>query len=205
MRVRLAGVSDLIAAEGKYHKKCLAAYKYQTGKNKEESKKTDIALIFKQNHQERILSLTQDIVYAVSNGVKWTPKHIGLGSTLHQVTRSKQLVDLFHKAGNILSYKQILKIDTALTQETPASMKNDNGAVVPPNLNAAIFTHFTADNIDINDSSLDGKNTFHAIQVAAWQRTRNNRTLDTLKTFCQNVLGNSRSDATIRCSQCCGR
>ncbi len=46
MRVRLAGVSDLIAAEGKYHKKCLAAYKYQTGKKKEESKKTDIALIF---------------------------------------------------------------------------------------------------------------------------------------------------------------
>ncbi len=113
------------------------------------------------------MSLGQDIVYAVSNGVKWTPKHISLGSTLHQVTRSKRLVDLFHKAGNILSYKQILKIDTALAQETLASMNNDNGAVVPPNLNAAIFTHFTADNID---SSLDGKNTFHATQVAAWQR-----------------------------------
>ena len=32
------------------------------------------------------------------------------------------------------------------------------------------FVHFTCDNIDINDSSLDGKNSFHATQVAAWQR-----------------------------------
>ena len=116
------------------------------------------------------MSLGQDVVYAVSNGAKWTPKHIGLGNTLHQVTRSKQLVDLYNKAGHILSYKQILKIDTALAQETLASMNNERGAVVPPNLNSSIFTHFTADNIDINDSSVDGKNTFHATQVAAWQR-----------------------------------
>ena len=50
------------------------------------------------SHHKRILSLGQDVVYAVSNRAKWTPKHIGLGSTLHQVTRSKQLVDLFNKA-----------------------------------------------------------------------------------------------------------
>ena len=29
--------------------------------------------------------------------------------------------------------------------------------------------HFTCDNIDINDTSFDGKNSFHATQVAAWQ------------------------------------
>ena len=47
MRVRLAGVSDLIAAGGKYHKKCLSTYKYHTGKNKEECQTTeDIAMIF---------------------------------------------------------------------------------------------------------------------------------------------------------------
>ena len=46
IRVRLAGVSNLMAAEGKYHKRCLSAYQYHTGKNKEKSKNTDIALIF---------------------------------------------------------------------------------------------------------------------------------------------------------------
>jgi len=32
MRVYLGGVSDLIAAEGRYHKKYLSAYKYHIGK-----------------------------------------------------------------------------------------------------------------------------------------------------------------------------
>ena len=30
--------------------------------------------------------------------------------------------------------------------------------------------HFTAAYIDLNDSSLDGKNTFYATQMAVWQR-----------------------------------
>ena len=41
---------------------------------------------------------------------------------------------------------------------------------MPHSLKDKVFTHFTADNIDINDSTLDGKNTFHATQMAAWQR-----------------------------------
>ena len=55
-----------------------------------------------------IFSVAQDIVYGVSSGKEWTPKHIGLGCTLDQVTRSKDLVNLFNKAGYVLSYDQIL-------------------------------------------------------------------------------------------------
>ena len=32
------------------------------------------------------------------------------------------------------------------------------------------FVHFSTDNVDINEYTLDGKGTFHATQVAAWQR-----------------------------------
>ena len=39
-----------------------------------------------------------------------------------------------------------------------------------PHIKDKVFTLFTADNIDINDSTLDGKNTVHATQMAAWQR-----------------------------------
>jgi len=98
-----------------------------------------------------------------------TPKHIGLGSTLHQATRSKKLVNLFHKAGHIMSYHDILKLDTSLAQNTLNSM-DPSEAVLPPNLVRNRFVHFSADNIDINECSLDGKNSFHATQVAAWQR-----------------------------------
>lgn len=42
--------------------------------------------------QTRVLSIGQDLVYNVTGGKYWTPKHVGLASTLHQATRSKELV-----------------------------------------------------------------------------------------------------------------
>ena len=126
-----------------------------------------------------VMSVAQDLIYGVSKGKKWTPKHIGLTSTLHQATRSKDLVNLFHQAGHCLSYKQLLKIDTALAKNTLESMDTTSGAVIPENFVPNTFIHFTADNIDILDESLDGKNTFHATQMAAYQRS-NNRNQDPL-------------------------
>jgi hypothetical protein len=120
--------------------------------------------------RSKVLSLVQDMVYGVSGGKKWTPKHIGLGSTLHQATRSKHLVNLFHKAVHCLSYQQILQVDTALAEHTLESLDSDSCAVIPPGLDKSNFIYVTADNIDILDETLDGKNTFHATQMAAWQR-----------------------------------
>ena len=120
--------------------------------------------------QNITFSLAQDLVYNATGGKNWTPKHIGLASTLHQTTRSKELVQLFHNAGHTVSYENVLQIDTALAKITLKSMNMTNGAVIPLNLVSNRFIHFTCDNIDINDSSLDGKNSFHATQVAAWQR-----------------------------------
>jgi hypothetical protein len=54
----------------------------------------------KSTKQTKILSVCQDIVYSVSEDRKWIPKHIGLSCTLHQMTSSKQLVNLFHSAGH---------------------------------------------------------------------------------------------------------
>ena len=44
-------------------------------------------------------------------------------------------------------------------------MNEIKGTVVLTDLNVDNFMQFTADNIDINDSLLDGKDTFHATQV----------------------------------------
>ena len=146
--------------------------------------------------RNKVLSLAQDMVYGVSGGRKWTPKHIGLGSTLHQATRSKHLVDLFHKAGHCLSYQQILQVDTALAEHTLKSLDSDSGAVIPPGLVESNFIHYTADNIDILDETLDGKNTFHATQMAAWQRGQSSDNDDTLKSI------ESTSIHTLTCANC---
>ena len=119
--------------------------------------------------QQRVLNIAQDVVYAVHGGKKLTPKHIGLASALHQATRSKALVNLFHKAGHVMSYTDVIRLDNSLAQET-LKTADASGSVLPTNLVANRFVHFSADNIDINEFTLDGKGTFHATQVAAWQR-----------------------------------
>ena len=115
--------------------------------------------------ENRILSVGQDLVYGISKGKRWTPKHLGLGSTLHQMTRSKQLVKLFHKAGHIISYRDIMTVDNSLAEFALKSLHKKTGAVVPEGLTHGKYVHFSEDNIDILDSSLDGKNTFNATQV----------------------------------------
>jgi hypothetical protein len=87
----------------------------------------------------RILSIAQDLVYVVSKHL--TPKHVGLRSCL---------VQLFHNAGHIMSYKDILRVDTALAEKKTLESVDDNGSVIPPNLVEGRFVHFTTDNIDIN-------------------------------------------------------
>ena len=103
-----------------------------------------------------------------------TPKHIGLSSTLHQATRSKQLINLFHRAGHVLSYDDVLQIDTGLAEHTLSTMNMETGVVLPPNTVSDRFAHFSADDIDILDESLDGKNTFHATQMTVFQRCPGN-------------------------------
>lgn len=71
----------------------------------------------------------------------------------------------------------MMKVDNAL-ESTLKSMDPATGAIIPPNMVANRFIHYTADNIDILDESLDGKNTFHATQMAAWQRGKKDIELD---------------------------
>lgn len=71
--------------------------------------------------QTRVLSVSQDLVYNVTSGKHWTPKHVGLACTLHQATRSKELVKLFHNAGHTISYHSLLQVDTAMAEKNPAN------------------------------------------------------------------------------------
>lgn len=84
--------------------------------------------------RRRVLSIAQDLVHCVSRGRKCTPKHIGLATTLHQATQSKQLLELFNKAGHCLNYEQVMKVDNALAESTLKSMDPATGAIIPSNM-----------------------------------------------------------------------
>lgn len=44
------------------------------------------------DQQLKTLSIAQDVVYFASNGQVTTPKHLGIGVTVHQATHSKDLI-----------------------------------------------------------------------------------------------------------------
>ena len=77
---------------------------------------------------------------------------------------------MFHNASHTISYLDVRRVDTTLAKHTLSTMNTENGTVIPVNLAGGHFIHFTADNIDINEGTLDGQNIFHAAQYAAWQR-----------------------------------
>ena len=86
----------------------------------------------------RIISISQDIMYTANGDRFLTPKHIRMANTIHQATRSKELVNMFHKAGHVMSYRDIIKLDTALAKKTLETM-NDDGAVAKKLWRVALF------------------------------------------------------------------
>ncbi|XP_068719558.1 uncharacterized protein [Montipora capricornis] len=119
----------------------------------------------------RVLSICQDIVVFVAfRGRKLTPKHLGLGLTVHQATRSKELVQLLHSAGHSISYETVLRMDNSI--DVLVRYKENGNVFVPRNFteSTASYTRYTVDNIDINEETLSGMGTFHATQVSAFRR-----------------------------------
>ena len=114
------------------------------------------------NTKRIALSISQDIVYAVSKSKKLTSKHIGIGMALHQATQSRTLVELVHHAEHCVSYDQVRCLDTTLAQESLDWQSENNDVTVPSNLTPGKFFQFAADNIDLIEETLDGMGTFHA-------------------------------------------
>ncbi len=118
----------------------------------------------------RVLSIAQDIIYASSKGRILTPKHIGLGLSVHHATRSKSLIQMLHASGHCISYEKVTRIETAIAKHQCNQFENNDNLFVPDNLVKLKFVQFAADNIDIIEETIDGKGTFHATQIAAFQR-----------------------------------
>ena len=128
---------------------------------------------------KNVLSVAKDLVYIVTKCRKLTPKHVGLGLTLQQDTRSKDLVKLVHAAGHCISYDQVGRIDTSIAKTELQSFVDNDNVSVPLNIEPNKFFQFSTDNKDIIEETLDGKGTFHATQMVAFQKgTTREVTLD---------------------------
>lgn len=118
--------------------------------------------------ERRVVMLGQDIVHSVTHSRVKTPKHFGLAVTVHHLTGSKQIVTLLNKMGHCSSYDDVEIINTSLAREVRARSE-DHGVVVPSNISPGTFVQFAGDNNDLNEETLDGKQTTHATTLVAYQ------------------------------------
>ena len=116
------------------------------------------------------LSFGQDTVHAISKGKTLIPKNVGFGMSIHQATRSRSFVSLFHNARHSISYSQVQRVDTTLAKRILDKFMENGNFPVPPNLLEDKVLQFAADNIDIIEETLDSKGTFHATHMVAFQR-----------------------------------
>ncbi|CAB4021897.1 Hypothetical predicted protein [Paramuricea clavata] len=71
--------------------------------------------------------------------------------------------------GHCSCYSEIETVDTALARESMAKSERD-GTVIPSNITPDTFIQFAADNNDINEETLDGKDTTHATTLVVYQQ-----------------------------------
>ena len=121
------------------------------------------------NHNNKIISIAQDIIHVASKGRVHTPKHLGIGLAVHHATRSKSLVNLLHASGNSVSYDLIQRVDTSIANNELERFKANDNVAVPSNLRPGRFVQFAGDNINILEETLDGKGQFNATQIVAFQ------------------------------------
>ncbi|EDO35706.1 predicted protein [Nematostella vectensis] len=123
----------------------------------------------KKEDERRILSIAQDIIHCASNARTKLPKHISLAMTVHHLTGSKQLVSILNRMGHSSSYDDLKAVDTSLAMEVMARAEQ-HGTVVPSFISPGAFVQLAADNNDLNEETLDGKNTTHATTMVVYQR-----------------------------------
>ena len=119
--------------------------------------------------QRRIVMLGQDIVHCSTHGRVKTPKNASLAMSVPHLTGSKLLIKILNTLGHCCSYDETGVIDTSLEKESLAKAEK-TGVAIPSNNTRGKFIQFAGDNNDINEETLDGKQTTHATTLVIYQK-----------------------------------
>lgn len=94
-----------------------------------------------------------------------------LGLFLHHLLRSKQLLDILSKIGLSCTYNDVRQLIT-----TFAKQKISNEQVYIPlgidmvDQSKITYIHVSMDNFDLNEETIDGKNTTHSMAIVVFQQ-----------------------------------
>ena len=118
--------------------------------------------------ERQILSITQDIIHCNTKGCVKLPKHTSLAMCVHHLTSSKRLIELLNTMGHSVSYDEMRAVNMSIAEKVLAQVEAF-GTVIPTNIKPGAFVQIAADNNDLNEETLDGKNTMHATTMVIYQ------------------------------------
>ena len=102
------------------------------------------------------------------------PIPIYIALNIHQLSRSKKLIEQLYRMGICISYDRVMEIEDWITISICERFKED-GVVSPACLRKVLFTVGALDNLDHNPSSTTSQSSFHGTGISLFQfPTRSN-------------------------------
>ena len=93
------------------------------------------------------------------------PIPIYIGLNIHQLTRSKKLIEQLYRMGICISYDRVMEIEDWIATSTCERFKED-GVVSPACLQKGLFIVGALDNLDHNLSSTTSQSSFHGTGIS---------------------------------------
>ena len=140
--------------------KSLTCFLSEGGEGEEKKEKVNA----KGHCQRLVLSLSQDLLNYVRNGMQKTSKHVSLPLALKNLTSSKEIITLWNRYGHGISYYQVLDMEMRLSENLLEGKEHDVilQKVVSPNA----FSIFRWDNTDLLEETLSGGGTTHCTKAS---------------------------------------
>ena len=92
----------------------------------------------------------------VHNATKVSPASVWIAETIHDIAKSKKLIEILHRLGICVHYKEVLHIDTGIAEKI-IDKAGENRVPVSDTINSSDIIHGAMDNFDHDENTLSGK------------------------------------------------
>ena len=98
------------------------------------------------------------------------PQQLAVGLAVHQLTRSKELVNMLHGFGMAVEYNRVMRVEAQIEATVLERMEQNGGVYLPPDIVKGRHVFFAIDNVDFAEDTYDGQRTLHGTAMAIYQK-----------------------------------
>ena len=98
------------------------------------------------------------------------PQQLAVGLAIHQLTRSKELVNMLHGFGMAVEYNRVMRVEAQIEATVLERMEQNGGVYLPPDIVKGRHVFFAIDNVDFAEDTYDGQRTLHGTAMAIYQK-----------------------------------